>query len=92
MNSFSSMKKSNILSVVLALLVSLAQCEDIKFFYTIPGGNLQCFLQNIQVDHVGQFQVKSESNNIIMSVSDPRGRELGREMGQKKMVIKFDAE
>ena len=37
------------------------------------------------MDHVGQFSVKSESINIIMSVSDPKGREIAKEMGQKKM-------
>ena len=27
-----------------------------------------------------------------MSVNDPKGKELAREMGKKKMVSKFDAE
>ena len=36
--------------------------------------------------------MKSESKQIIMSVNDPKGRELAKEFGQKKMTAKFDAE
>ena len=78
--------------LVLATMPNLAQCEDIKFFYMVQGGSVQCFLQSIQQDHVGVFQVKAESTNMIMSVNDPKGRELAREMGMKKMKAQFDAE
>ena len=79
-------------ALILSLFVAMVSCEDVKFFYTVQGGTVQCFLQNVQMDHVGQFMVKSESSNIIMSVNDPKGRELAKEMGQKKMQAKFDAE
>ena len=85
-------KLSHTIAIALTLLVAVVSAEDIKFFYTVQSGSVQCFLQNVQMDHVGQFSVKSESTNIIMSVSDPKGREIAKEMGQKKMQAKFDAE
>ena len=41
---------------------------------------------------MGVFSIKSETTNLIMSVNDPKGRELAKEMGSKKMKAKFDAE
>ena len=61
-------------------------------------------MQNIQEDHQGKnsniilskhililgfVSMKSDSSRMIMSINDPKGREIDRQMGEYKMEKKF---
>ena len=51
---------------IVSLLSTLVSCEDLKFFYTVSSNSVQCFLQQIQVDHVGKYTNIIEKSWLVV--------------------------
>lgn len=66
------------LGIMAASFVAIATAEDLKFFYTVPSQANQCFLQNMLQDHQGTVIVSKFEQNIMLTINDPKGRELDR--------------
>ena len=47
--------KSRLITIVASILMTHVLCEDMKFFFTIHQDSVQCFMQDIKVDHIGKF-------------------------------------
>ena len=73
-----------------ASIVAIASAEDLKFFYTVPAQANQCFLQNMLQDHQGTVIVSKFDKNIMLTINDPKGRELDRQLASGKLEKTFD--
>jgi len=94
-------------SLSICLLMAFTVGEEIKFSYNLEVGANQCFMQNMQEDHQGEYHIifnsfifniigyvslSSQSTKLVLSVNDPRGRQIENQMGERKMEKSFKVE
>ena len=79
--------------LLIAVAISLVVAEELKFSYTVSESTTQCFMSNLIFGSKAILTVKTGDNaKIMMTVNDPKGKEIERKMEPNKMTSEFDVQ
>ncbi|CDW87120.1 erv25p [Stylonychia lemnae] len=81
-------KHQSLLLIVACFCVSTL-AEEMKFSYNLPASQNVCFQQNIAENIQAVVEVGSDSTQLALTVSDPKGKQLDILDGQKKLRYQF---
>ena len=60
--------KSRLITIVASLLMTQVLCDDMKFFFTVHKDSVQCFMQDIKVDHIGKYYQLEVKTSLTKSI------------------------
>ena len=77
---------------LIQIIILGAIAEELKFGYQLEANNIQCFMQNLMefqkcTVHVGR---KDGASGLMIMVTDPKGKEIDRQMSSGKMVSEWE--
>ena len=65
-----------VLFLSMFLMAQMAMTEKIEFVNTVGPSGTTCFLENIGESIQAVVQVKSDTRNLILTITDPRGKRI----------------